>query len=1028
MGTIYRNGKFYGSFKEDQEIPKEVQEVEALSVNGVKDTIYIYEKEPYYWDGESYVKLIEKQDIPKEVQEVEALPTLGIKDTLYIYEQEPYYWNGSSYIKLAVKQSIGGNKNQIIVSDGEGWENEAPVYTYEKVHYNYGGEGDPSKIKYSEIRMEMAHSDISPDYQFTISGKNLANDSTLDTTSKFETADAETYHLTLKDKANIYFGGMANLAVNEYSTLNIHGAHVDIDKGDNAPESNINGGSHHPHIIMHGGCAIQMDDAGTSSTGKAPRSRSLIISPPSILPVDSDGPTLSMHGSPIISMNEGAAMMLQDKAVINGVNNAVLHLTGNSQIAMEDNGLLRVGDNSIINMEREAVINMRDSDNRDTGFFPSIDMEGGVGLKLVSAWKENPEQSTCPLLYLHDTGFQMGRMAKRQYYKYQDRYMNSLMPLSSSHLGAAGERYVDTNRLRRNTDNNNFDPKQGSYIPYKYLMSKIPTTINNNNVNQTYNYIKENLGISDDNVFHNEYKISEISNAFFTSYKILDEESYNELKDVISTSIWNDKSPQLMLRFDKYVEGHNYVPPNYYSSRWWYSAWAHALIGPLLSFAKSTFGYNETTGAQYFFVSRIVTPQLEEAIKELKGQEYVDEHILCVMKERTWNYGYVSIPAQNTLDDNKATINNQIKTDNVANYSIGMNSLDNFSSLFENYAYTAVMEGSGTANVRNYCIGYFTYDYVKQKDYKTIFNKEVIDLYGIDALFIQTGSNTYLNQVGKVLEPYYKEKHEPITPYSTINVRNDVIMNIEPSVGGLVDMHITPMSGEKVEAFITGNTFLQTSGNAHIEAHDNSTIVMRGKMYSYSTSASEFPWKDGNKWEGWNRFVPSKGNGPLIGMYDQSIFQMNGYYECTDGIRTYPSDSGLSFKYTAQEGETLTDGILTQEVIDAFNRLLRTESYNYKQYVSDGDVSYLPSTEEDNVYTVTIKNFKYKHIGPEGWSRYANKVNNSSLLEVTENAEIRFHNSFTLKCDDNSILIGNGEKSIEFSFDELTALKNLLNS
>jgi len=89
---------------------------------------------------------------------------LGIKDTLYIYEQEPYYWNGSSYIKLAVKQSIGGNKSQIIVSDGEGWENEAPVYTYEKVHYKDGGEGNPSKIKYSEIRMEMAHSDISPNY------------------------------------------------------------------------------------------------------------------------------------------------------------------------------------------------------------------------------------------------------------------------------------------------------------------------------------------------------------------------------------------------------------------------------------------------------------------------------------------------------------------------------------------------------------------------------------------------------------------------------------------------------------------------------------------------------------------------------------------------------------------------------------------------------------------------------------------------------------------------------------------------
>lgn len=82
---------------------------------------------------------------------------------------------------------------------------------------------------------------------------------------------------------------------------------------------------------------------------------------------------------------------------------------------------------------------------------------------------------------------------------------------------------------------------------------------------------------------------------------------------------------------------------------------------------------------------------------------------------------------------------------------------------------------------------------------------------------------------------------------------------------------------------IQGDTFLQTTGKSHIETHDGSTVVMRGKL-----KENIKPWEDyyghntydddSSKLNDWCRPIQIPEDGPLFSMYDEAGFIMRGRY------------------------------------------------------------------------------------------------------------------------------------------------------
>lgn len=67
---------------------------------------------------------------------------------------------------------------------------------------------------------------------------------------------------------------------------------------------------------------------------------------------------------------------------------------------------------------------------------------------------------------------------------------------------------------------------------------------------------------------------------------------------------------------------------------------------------------------------------------------------------------------------------------------------------------------------------------------------------------------------------------------------------------------------------------------------------------------------------------------------------------------------------------------------------------------------------------ITITNFNYSD-KPADWKEHPDKIDGSPLIEIIEDSEIRLSGNIKITGDTNGISFSNGEKTIDFSFEQL---------
>jgi len=231
-----------------------------------------------------------------------------------------------------------------------------------------------------------------------------------------------------------------------------------------------------------------------------------------------------------------------------------------------------------------------------------------------------------------------------------------------------------------------------------------------------------------------------------------------------------------------------------------------------------------------------------------------------------------------------------------------------------------------------------------------------------------------------IIRTFFEEYCTP-----TIQIKNDSIVNIGGQASSRSYIQIGGKAGESINLLISGNTYLQHTGDSHSEMHDKSRSIMRGAL-----ADNKYPWNDiyeyttgkntTTYWHKWTRPVQVTEDSPNFGMYDASFIHMSGTW-ITDTEQTQTT----AITFTSTTTQDPTTGLDAQAISD-LNAVLYTEAKNYANYVSGGTVT---ASGESGNYTITINNFKFKYVGPEWWSRYATKIAGNPVLELTQDADVR---------------------------------------
>lgn len=251
--------------------------------------------------------------------------------------------------------------------------------------------------------------------------------------------------------------------------------------------------------------------------------------------------------------------------------------------------------------------------------------------------------------------------------------------------------------------------------------------------------------------------------------------------------------------------------------------------------------------------------------------------------------------------------------------------------------------------------------------------------------------------------------------------------------------HMQPGAGQYTKFMMYGSSFTHHTGNAHEEMHDDSIFIMRG-------SNNNLPWKDywmpsgvtegdeGNSvFSKWARPNVPTNNSPAVMFYNGSILNMIGDYRpasftgYTYGRTLYITNSTSNLNV----GDSIEGNLSAADLTKLNNELqLRISYYSNVAYLSGGVVKEKKGTTivvKDVMYTFDYQT-DYNNALTNGWSPYLTKQNNSPILEVTENSEVRFHEDFSIVANNTGITISNGTDTIDFSFAELQALKALVNT
>lgn len=206
-------------------------------------------------------------------------------------------------------------------------------------------------------------------------------------------------------------------------------------------------------------------------------------------------------------------------------------------------------------------------------------------------------------------------------------------------------------------------------------------------------------------------------------------------------------------------------------------------------------------------------------------------------------------------------------------------------------------------------------------------------------------------------------------------------------------------------------------GNTSFVMHDESSVVMRGPWVEKSKSLSspeeiikKKPWQDCQNYEGWRRPVSIK-NGPLNSMYDQSGFMMRGVWDTEKDINRLETLTLTLEEEDPIKNETEVDIDKLASTSTTFKKWQKANNTYYEKELVDKYQFPEEESEEKNkieyesgAATLKITNLIYTTCPPD-WKPFVDKIEDSPLVQITDNANIRISENFTMTADNNGITI-----------------------
>lgn len=227
------------------------------------------------------------------------------------------------------------------------------------------------------------------------------------------------------------------------------------------------------------------------------------------------------------------------------------------------------------------------------------------------------------------------------------------------------------------------------------------------------------------------------------------------------------------------------------------------------------------------------------------------------------------------------------------------------------------------------------------------------------------------------------------------------------------------------------NMFLQMTGNAHSEMHDNSCLIMRGPKNNSKVDGSSDNYSENTHLnKEWVTTIKADGS-PVIGMYDISQFTMRGRWNPITTDRVYLTNAELENIWTdfdknavdtytiANLPETVKNYILSkkdylkdiEDLYDESNSNLLKTKFTYSNYSNTLSITNIKATLD-----LEIK-----------------KISGQPVLEIIDDSEVRINgnsvfklNDFIIEANHDGINFSNGNDTVTFSITELQKLKELI--
>lgn len=301
--------------------------------------------------------------------------------------------------------------------------------------------------------------------------------------------------------------------------------------------------------------------------------------------------------------------------------------------------------------------------------------------------------------------------------------------------------------------------------------------------------------------------------------------------------------------------------------------------------------------------------------------------------------------------------------------------------------------------------------------------------------------------------------------------KSNINFILDPAQNTTLDVKISPKKIETTPAaastaeeatqkptmqfILTDQIFVQMSANSHIEMHNNSVFAMRGNL-----GPNIEPWQDAAQYgdpqkHEWTRPLPARKDGPVLSMNDESVFVMHKRFLEDSEVRTYQGKIRLKVAIREEQeaaiGATYTpfkvqDKPTFDEIKDVLKAALPKDFIlEDKQDESKVEVIKAHNYINDHTYNIDVSKFKYHVQSPKWWKPQVERKPDCPLLEVVDNAELRFGGSMKIETKNGSdkeptIIFSKSDikanevqekeygQSVEFTLSDLAKLKELIES